>query len=139
MGSTWPIVVVMCLLTACSQVFAEDLRALKADPMATLEISGATLVRTSESEAEVGLMAKPSLARIFNYYRVSGDDRSAVKLEAVKRAEEGGWKLANPNARVVVGSKDLVTGHAEIGIYFVEQNGEQLLLVLLTHAFDHPH
>jgi hypothetical protein len=134
------VVAVLLLLTGCSQTFPDDLRDLKADPMASAELANTTAARVTESDAEVGgVTGKPTEARIHTVYSIADADASSVKQDAVQQAVRTGWDIKDPNAEVVVGTKELDTGQAEIAIYFVEEDGEQRLLIRLVHDFDHPH
>jgi hypothetical protein len=65
-------------------------------------------------------------------------DASSVKNEAVELAQAAGWDISDPEAEVVQGTKTFETGDADIGIYFVEEEGEGRLIIRLKHDFDHP-
>jgi len=129
------------LLVACGPTFPEHLPALQADPMGSLELSGASVERRSENDAATGLMNKPSRAKILTVFAVHPDaDPDAVRVAAIEEAEAVGWLLDDVNADVVQGSKTLSTGEAGIAIYFsVNYSGAEPaiqtdeLIVLLEH------
>jgi hypothetical protein len=108
--------------------------------MAAAAISGATVARTSEHDAQLGaLMGKQEAAQILVAYTVqSGVDPESVKAEAVAQAQAAGWDIADSAEDVVQGTKRLETGDATIGIAFVDEDGEERLIVRLAHEFNHP-
>lgn len=108
--------------------------------MAAADIAGATIARTSDHDAQLeALMGKQEAAEILVSYAVqSGVDPASVKAEAVAQAQAAGWDITDPAEDVVQGTKRLETGDATIGIYFVDEDGEERLIVRLEHEFNHP-
>jgi len=103
-------------------------------------ISGATIARTSEHDAQLdALMGKQQAAEILVAYTLQPDaDPASVKEEAVVQAGAAGWDIADPADDVVQGAKRLETGDATIDIYFIDEDGEERLIVRLAHEFNHP-
>jgi hypothetical protein len=128
------------VLAGCATTYREDLRSLQSDPMAAADISGATLVDTSEHDAQLdGLMGKQQAAEVLLTYAMqSGVDPASLKDQAVAKAEAAGWDIADAGSEVVRGTKQLDSGTASIGIYFVGEAGAQQLVVRLEHDFNHP-
>jgi len=127
-------------LSACGTTYPDDLRSLQSDAMAAAQLTGAEVSRTTQYDAELGgLMGKPRAAQIQIAYSVGREaDASSVKDEAVELAQAAGWDISDPQAEIVQGTKTLGTGDADIGIYFVEEGGEERLIIRLEHDFDHP-
>lgn len=124
------------IASGCETTYPAELDSLQQDPMATLQLPGAELVRTSERDATI--WSKPSPARLSNSYRVLADaDPAAVRAEAIAQAEHHGWDVEDAEAEIVQGTKQLDTGSGGISIYFIEEEGEQRLLVRLGHEWTH--
>lgn len=77
--------------------------------MAAADISGATIARTSEHDAQLdALMGKQQAAEILVAYTLQpGADRASVREEAVAQAGAAGWDIADPADDVVQGAKRL--------------------------------
>jgi hypothetical protein len=134
------IIIALCLIiiaSGCATTYPADLDSLQRDPMAQLVIPGTELVRTSERDAS--LANKPVPARLSNSYRVLTDaDPAVVHAEAIAQAERHEWDIEDPDAEIVQGTKRLETGNGGIAIYFIEEEGEQRLLIRLAHEWTHP-
>ena len=113
--------------SACGTTYRADLQSLQGDPMAAPDVPGAELARSSEVHAEAGATGKATQAHFTAAYSVpAGGDKASVQREAVQQAQAAGWAIEDPDAEIVVGTKRLATGEAEIGIYFVDEEGEQV-------------
>lgn len=125
-------------IAGCTTTFAEDLRSLQSDAMASPALPGTELVRKSETDAEVGFMHKPGLAMIQLTFKTTGRDLASIKEDAVDRAQAAGWRVDDRDADVVRGQKEFDTGGATIGISIIDTEEGQRLLIILTHEFNHP-
>lgn len=117
-------------LAACSGAHP-DLRALRDDPLAHLELPGASLQRRTETAAGKTL-GKPNPAQILQTYAIEDRPRAeAVRRTAIEKAEAAGWRITDPDAEPISGRKTVATGDADLSIYLVEENQGLRLVVVL--------
>jgi hypothetical protein len=135
------IATILCLclaLAGCGTTYPEDLAALRADPMAGVELSGGEIVHEIGSDASVRA-SKPQRASYTVRYRPdAGVSLQELREEAIALAADSGWQLGEPDETSVEGAKQLETGTARISIASGVVEGEERLVIRLEHEFDHP-
>ena len=134
------IVTILCFciaLAGCGTTYPEDLAALRADPMAGVELPGGELVLESTTDASA--KTKRTFATYTARYRPDdGVTMQELFDEAVAAAIESGWDMNAPGETSVEGTKQLETGEARISIASGKIEGEDRLVIYLEHEFDHP-
>ena len=134
------IVAILCFgvaLAGCGTIYPEDLAALRADPMAGIELPGGELVLESTTDASA--RTKRTFATYTARYRPDdGVTMQELLDEAVAAATESGWDMDAPGMTSVEGTKQLETGAARISIASGVIEGEDRLVIYLEHEFDHP-
>lgn len=99
----------------CGTTYPEDLAALRADPMAGVELPGGELFLESTTDASAG--TKRTFATYTASYRPDeGVTTQELLDEAVAAATESGWDMDAPGETSVEGTKQLETGDARISI-----------------------
>jgi len=139
------VVAAVLLLAGCGPTYPEHLQALRADPMASLELAGASVERRWEDEAET-VLNKPSRAMVLTVYTIdAAADPNAVKAAALEAARDAGWLMEETEDNVVGGTKMLDTGAADLAVYFAEDySGPEpviqtdQLTILLEHSWGRP-
>lgn len=124
-------------LAGCGTTYPEDLAALRADPMAGVELPGGELVLESTTDASA--RTKRTFATYTARYRADdGVTMQELFDDAVTAAIESGWDMNAPGETTVEGTKQLETGEARISIASGMIDGEDQLVIYLEHEFDHP-
>lgn len=92
------------------------LPALKADPMANLDLPGTDLDR-KYNDGEGRILGKPTHAEVIRIYRIENQDEASALVEkAAAYAESAGWDLEEGTRSGYRGTKTLATGHARLFI-----------------------
>jgi len=96
------------------------LDALRDDPMAAYEPSGAELVDTEEQSEGTTTLGKPQLAKYDRLFALDGDGEAALD-EALAAAKAAGWEIAGGPRQSVggvvgLGERRLATGKARLAV-----------------------
>lgn len=123
-----------------------QLRALRADPLASWEPPQAALAEESEQSEGETTLGKPQLARVRRLFALQGSAENAFEA-AVAAAEKAGWRLDGEpipstfGGRVALARRELDTGSARLSISVLtdrrllpEDVPPPALLILLEHV-----
>jgi hypothetical protein len=129
----------LCLaLAGCGTTYPEDLRALRADPMAGVELARGEIVHEIGTEASVMASKRQFATYSVRYRPEAGVTLQELREEAIAAAADSGWELSEPDETSVDGTKQLETGEARISIASAVVDGDERLVIILEHEFDHP-